>query len=310
MSTVLVAGAFGFLGSHICRYLSKNHKVIAVGRGSSRSLLFKSMVGENVKAYEMHLPDPELDMIIREQKPDTVVHCASPASVPRSMEHPHSDFNQSVGTASFVLDSIRRNSPETRFVLMSSASVYGNPAILPIDVNAPVNPVSPYGFHKYMCENLCREYQTIYGVETTILRLFSGYGEGLRKQVVWDIFRKVMDDFHAEIELWGTGEETRDFLYASDIAKAVELIVEKKTTGVFNLASGHETTIAELAEMIVDVCGSNKKIVFNGKVRRGDPFNWRASISLLKGLGFEQEVELKEGLENVYKWISKYENLH
>jgi UDP-glucose 4-epimerase len=257
----------------------------------------------------MSLPDKTLISIMGEFEPALFIHCAGTASVPYSMQEPYEDFQQSAGITAFILESIRNHMPSCHFIFLSSAAVYGNPGTLPISEDAPCQPVSPYGYHKHICEMLCREYQSIYSIKSSVLRIFSAYGERLRKQVLFDLCRKFADPLTDRIEVYGTGKETRDFLHASDIAQAVELIHKSGSSGVFNVAAGVQTRISEVVEMVRNCFQGSKKIVYSGSVRPGDPLYWQADISRLSSLGFRQRISLAEGIRNYCKWFeSLYES--
>lgn len=116
------------------------------------------------------------------------------------------------------------------------------------------------------------------------MRIFSAYGSGLRKQLLWDIYQKYLNT--GRIDLFGTGNETRDFIHISDILRALELILAYQgPEEIFNVANGEEVSIRELAEIYAAQLGEKTDIVrFNGETKVGDPQNWRADISLLKKL--------------------------
>jgi nucleoside-diphosphate-sugar epimerase len=193
--------------------------------------------------------------------------------------------------------------PSCHFVILSSAAVYGNPIELPIKEETPCQPISPYGYHKYICEILCKEYESIFKIKSSVLRVFSAYGERLRKQVIFDLCRKFSDSSTNRIELFGTGNETRDFVHAVDIAQAIERIHTADTSGIFNVASGIQTRISEVVEMIKDCFHSNKGIHYSGLSRPGDPLYWQADISKLSSLGFQQHMSIHKGIYSYYAWF-------
>ena len=256
----------------------------------------------------MNLPDKTFISIIGEFQPDLLIHCAGSASVPYSMQEPYDDFRQSAGVTAFILETIRKHRHSCHFVFLSSAAVYGNPSKLPVGEESPCRPISPYGYHKSMCEMLCKEYETIYGVRSSVLRIFSAYGERLRKQVIFDLCRKFSGPSLKTVEVYGTGEETRDFIHARDIAQAIDRIHNAGGPGIFNVASGIQTSIREVIELIKNCFRSNKEIVYSGSTRPGDPLYWQADISRLSSSGFRQEIPLNEGIRNYCRWFKSLGN--
>jgi len=201
-----------------------------------------------------------------------------------------------------LLNTLRLYAPACRFLYPSSAAVYGNPSRLPVDEKQVPAPISPYGFHKLMCEQLAVEFHQIYDLPTTIVRIFSAYGAGLRKQVLWDICRKASSQ--KILRLQGTGNESRDFIHGSDVAQGIYLLIEKSLCAgdIYNLASGTETSIRELQELIVGELDMKTKVEFDDLVTPGNPLNWRADISRLAGMGFKPKVDLKEGVSGFVRW--------
>ena len=154
-----------------------------------------------------------------------------------------------------------------------------------------------------MAEQLCNYYNRVHGYHIRSVRIFSAYGSGLRKQLLWDIYQKYQNT--GKINLFGTGEETRDFIHVSDILRALELILAYEgPEEIFNVANGEEVSIRELAETYAQILGESKDIVtFNGETKPGDPKNWRADISLLKKLGYEKKMDLAEGISDYVNWV-------
>ena len=124
--------------------------------------------------------------------PDLVFHLAGGSAVGPSLNAPFEDFMRTTGTTARLLEWLRTHSPRSKLIVASSAAVYGDTHGAPADETRPPSPVSPYGFHKLMMEQLCQEYSQVFGLETAVLRMFSVYGEGLRKQLLWDCGVKLM----------------------------------------------------------------------------------------------------------------------
>lgn len=290
---VLVTGCEGFLGSHIAEsFYNAGYEVAGLSHAyHTRHAFLKSY-------WSITLPT-DLGPLIAAIKPALVVHTASPALVGWSMDNPIDDFNGSAQSLIKLMDAIRRTSPETRVIFLSSAAVYGEPQTLPISEAHPVNPLSPYGYHKHICELILKEYQHIYNVRSCIVRIFSAYGEGLEKQVVWDLIQKFRTKAH--VDVFGTGEETRDFIHGADVAKAA-LVIEKNAyfeAEVYNVANGTETSIRHLVNTMVEILGYQGEIVYSGSTRPGDPTRWRADISKLQDLGFTPSIRLEDGVQSL-----------
>lgn len=299
--TALVIGAAGFIGRHICRAFNRTgFGVVGVGIESPENAPLAFL--KNYHPLVLPTGGRELGEIVRTHAPSVCIHCAGRASVPHSMTDPLADFQAGVDVTFEILNALRLHSPGTRLIFLSSAAVYGNPSRLPVDESTPLRPISPYGFHKRICEELCSEFTQVYGIPTTITRIFSAYGPGLRRQVVWDLCAKMLSN--SIVRLQGTGEESRDFIHVHDIAQVMLLLAERAPfqAEAYNLASGRETRIAELAELLRREIKPALAIEYDGVVPSGTPQNWRADISRLMDLGFTPEIELANGLRQFVTW--------
>lgn len=246
---------------------------------------------------ETQIPSGAFAELVRRTRPGVVVHCAGPASVQAAELDPEADRRAAAGTLEAVLELLVELG-ETRLVLVSSAAVYGEPAELPIRVDAELAPISAYGRHRAECERLAAGS----GVPSAFARVFSAYGEGLRRQVWWDIASRAARG--EPVVLQGTGAESRDFLHGSDVGRALAAVAGSGSFAgePYNVASGAETTVADLAHALVAAIGG-PGVEFSGVERRGDPHRWRADVSGLASLGFEPRVPLTEGVDRYAAWV-------
>lgn len=272
----LVTGHRGFLGRHVLDRLAADG-LDPVGAGRP----------------DVEIPSAAFTALVQKVRPDVVVHCAGPASVPASIESPEADHAGAVG----VLHALLERLDDAKLILVSSAAVYGDPERLPVAEGAPLAPLSPYGRHRVEAERLAAESN----VPLVVARVFSGYGEGLRRQVLWDIAQGALAG--GAVELSGTGEETRDFVHARDVAAAISAIAQRSAFDgeIVNVATGVETSIARLAELITGELGG-RDVHFTGVARRGDPSRWRADIARLRSLGFEPGIAIEEGATAYARW--------
>jgi dTDP-glucose 4,6-dehydratase/UDP-glucose 4-epimerase len=292
---ILIIGSCGFIGSHLYDFFEKNHFTYGVDLINSSQNNFSLITG-NLDG---------LDKLLVTHNFDVCINASGNGSVPISMENPLLDFERNTYTVVKILELIRTLSPTCKYINLSTAGVYGNPVQLPISETDKSAPISPYGFHKYCSELLCEEYLRIYGVQTINLRLFSVYGERLCKQLFWDIFQKTK--YSTQLELFGTGYETRDFIYIKDLVDAINTIIKKaKFDGTaINVASGKETTIQEAVSIFCSHLGKDIEIKFNQKTKPGDPLKWRADISTLKALKFKPQYSINEGLKHTAQWLKE-----
>lgn len=291
---ILITGANGYIGSRLVSYFNN------LKNSNSNFLLLENTVNlvdfKNVVSELINL------------KPDIIIHCAGASSVPKSIENPYIDFEKNVLTTRNLLEAIRVYSLETQFIYMSSAAVYGNSNQIPISEKNELNPISPYGYSKLCSEILIRQYTDIYNLKCAVLRIFSIYGNGMEKQVVYDIFNKFFDSNYENVELFGTGEEERDFIHIDDLKGIIKFFIQNKITGIYNIASGNSTKIKDLAKAIKEVTGSEKGIQFKGEVRKGDPLKWQVDINKIKQLGFQPSISLEEGIKMYYEWYRSSRN--
>jgi UDP-glucose 4-epimerase len=301
MKIVLITGAAGFIGSYAAQHFANSGwRVIGIDMCAPENAPQKFL--QNY--YQMILPANDFGVLLASVQPQVCVHCAGRASVYHSLQDPEADFKAQVDMTFQVLNQLRLQVPSCKFIFLSSAAVYGNPVTLPISESDQVRPVSPYGFHKLLGEKLCKEFSEIFGVSTAILRIFSGYGIGLRRQVISDICQKALSE--PTLVLRGTGLESRDFINVRDIAKAIFLLAEQAPghAETYNLACGVETTIKELAELILKYSGRQIPLVFDGINPAGNPLNWRADITRIKRLGFTPTITIEKGVKDFVDWCA------
>lgn len=246
---------------------------------------------------------PDFHSLLNMLLPDVVVNCSGAANVGLSFQDPHADFQLNTGLVHSLLEAIRTRSPSTRLINLSSAAIYGNPQVIPVAESAPNAPISPYGWHKLAAENLCREYTQCFDVRTLSLRPFSVFGPHLRKQLFWDIFQKSRRT--NQIVCPGTGNETRDFIFAKDMAESIALCIEHAEFDgqAINVANGEGITIRHAAETLLTAVEWPGELTFSGVVRDGDPLYWTADISRLKALGFSPAYRFESGISELAKWL-------
>jgi UDP-glucose 4-epimerase len=297
--TLLITGIAGFIGRYVARHFAEQGWSV-IGTDNSPP---ENAPLANLTAYRrLQLPDPGLGNLLKEYSPQVCIHCAGRASVGLSVTDPAADFYSNTLLTLEMLNALRLNAPNCRFIFLSSAAVYGNPQSLPISEEQATAPLSPYGFHKLQGEQLCLEFAKVYSLPTASARIFSAYGPGIRRQVMWDICQKAI--IQNSVTLQGTGQESRDFIHALDIAKGLLLIATAALMQgeAYNLGTGEQVTIAELTSHILTALDYQGDPHFDGIIPVGNPLNWQADISKLQSLGFTPSIPLKKGISTFATW--------
>lgn len=295
---ILIIGSKGFIGAHTLQHFKAlQHNVFGCD----------VVVDYNSENYFLlDAANADFQEIFETQDFDICINCSGAASVPDSLIHPQRDFELNVSNVFKMLDAIRKHQPDCRFINISSAAVYGNPEILPVVEHSLIMPVSPYGIHKRMAENILQEFNTHYKLHTLSLRLFSVFGPGLQKQLFWDLYKKMKENETA-IELIGTGKESRDFIYIKDVTSAFELIIRhcEFNGSAINVSNGVEVTIQEAVDTFAKELNWNGEINYSHTIRKGDPLNWKADITKLTHTGYQQKYSLQDGLKEYIQWLKE-----
>lgn len=296
--TALVTGAYGFVGRHVARRLAAaGYAVTGLGHGGwSREEWRRWGIGE------WHSADVNVDTLITYAgEPDLVFHCAGSGSVAFSMAHPYQDYQRTVSTTLSVLEFMRLHQPKARLVIPSSAGVYGVVERLPIATDTPLRPLSPYGLHKKMAEDLCASYARHFGLQAAIVRLFSVYGIGLRKQLLWDACVKLSA---GGASFGGTGRETRDWLHVDDATSLMLCAAEHATPDcpVVNGGSGAAVEIQDIVATLAAELGVPEAPSFSGHVRPGDPTHYLADIAEARAWGWTPERAWRDEVRAYADW--------
>lgn len=282
---VLVTGSRGFVGGSVGRFAAAaGHEVLGVARSGQPE---PDWPGRYAQADVLHAPLADL---FADFRPDVVVHGAGTASVGASLSAPQDDLRAAVFTWSNTLEGIRLSGTRPVILFPSSAAVYGDPAGLPVAEDAPIAPVSPYGFHKAACELVAREYVQCYGLNIIVCRLFSVFGVRQRRLLVWELFEQLAGP-GPTVWLQGTGKESRDYLHIDDVAAAMLAIAAHPSCAqphaglpVINLGRGEETPVLDLARQMSLLAGTNKPISCRGAAQTGNPVRWSADVERLRAL--------------------------
>jgi dTDP-glucose 4,6-dehydratase len=298
MSTCVVTGGAGFLGSHLCEHLlEQGHRVICIDNLETGSLQNIQHIRDD--AFEFRNIDITQEVDIPDAV-DFVYHLASPASPIDYLRLPlHTLKVGSYGTHHMLgVAKFKR----ARFLLASTSEVYGDPQVHPQteDYWGHVNPIGPRGVYdeaKRYAEALTMAYHRQQGVDTSIVRIFNTYGPRMRAhdgRAIPTFLRQALQD--QALTVFGGGEQTRSFCYVDDLIRGIVALSESDAHLPVNIGNPAEFTLLELAKTVIEVTDSRSEIVFE-PLPIDDPQQRRPDISRARDLlGWEPEVELQDGL--------------
>lgn len=306
MARFLVTGAAGFIGSNLADALVRRGETV---RGLDNFLTGKRENLRSIQTMEFLEGDVRDPETCRKacQAVDYVLHEAALGSVPRSIEEPSLSNECNVsGTLNMLVAA--REAGVRRFVFAASSSAYGDTPVLPKTENMPPQPLSPYALTKLMGEEYCRLFHSLYGLETVSLRYFNVFG---RRQDPNGAYAAVIPRFVAALlrreqpEIYGDGEQTRDFTYISDV---VQINLKACTAPheacgqVYNVAQGERISLNGLYREIARLLGSRLEPKYCPP-RVGDVKHSLADISKAKRLlGYEPAYDVRRGLEEAIQW--------
>ena len=294
MTTVLVTGAAGFIGGALATHFRQRgaHVHIDAERGQSAS------------STRWPLTEASLLQAMGGATPEVIFHAAGSGTVAKVSAHPAIELPANLGALLSVLQFAQHHAPAARVVLLSSAALYGNAPATPQRESDSRAPVSLYGLAKSQAEQLAAYYAAQHGLHTTAVRLFSVYGPGLRKQLLWDAMVKFSQ---GRSDFFGTGQEQRDWVHIDDVCGFMRSLLERpalSTYDVFNCAGGQAASTAQVLTHLASTAGAAPP-QFSGQARAGDPTCLVADCSKAqRELGWRAKVAWQDGVAEYARWFA------
>lgn len=300
MKKILVTGGAGFIGSHVTPYLLKKKYDVSVLDDLSNGK--KENIPEGVNFFQMSMRDEAMAALLAEEKFDAVIHLAGQTAVPISVDDPLFDAQLNIGGTLKLLHNAHITGIK-RIIFSSTAAVYGDNSSLPLRESESAALLSFYGLSKFAAEEYIKMYNRYFGIDYIIFRFANVYGErqgDVGEGGVISIFAKrIAQD--KDIKIFGDGMQTRDFIYAGDIARGIEKALRTKSCNdTYNLSTCTQTSINDLIDLFGDITGQ-KVTVHCEAARQGDILRsiLDNSKSVAK-LNWQPEIKLRQGLDRTF----------
>lgn len=305
MTNILVTGGAGFIGSHVVALLLKQgyEKVCVLDNLSTGK---KENVPAAVPLEVLDIRSPELEAFLQKQQFDVVIHLAAQTMVPFSMAHPDLDEAINISGMVHLLEGCRKSGVK-KIIFSSSAAIYGDNQNLPLKETEAPAPTSFYGLTKAAGEQYIRLYEKAFGLKGIIFRFANVYGERQGETGeggVISIFAQKIAKQEA-VSIFGDGNQTRDFVYAGDIARAIVLGVGYEGSSTFNVSTNQEVSLNQLIAALEKVTGKKLQVNY-GPVRPGDIY---ASVlshqAIVEKLNMTEFTPLEQGLAKTMAYFQR-----
>jgi len=304
VSKICVTGGAGFIGSHIVdMFLGQGHEVFVI---DDLSTGLKENLSSKAVFFESDICSAEAAEIIAEQQPEIIVHTAAQMSVRVSMDNPMLDSQINVLGMANLLSAAAKLPISPRIVFLSTGgAIYGEQELFPAPESHTILPTSLYGVNKFVGERYLDFWHRSYGVSYAALRLGNVYGPRQNPHgeagVVAIFYQHLLENKVPTI--FGSGEQTRDFVFVADVVEAVRLASKSDLCGSFNVGTGVETSVNLLFETIC--CTLDRQLTPGyAEARAGEQL--RSSIdpaAIKQALGWEPAHSLQEGLDQTASWF-------
>ena len=306
---VLVTGADGFIGSHLCQFLLKeNHEIIAISRNFKQlpSLIFNS---DKIDFNQVNVTDfSSLSKIIIKHKPNIIIHLAGETSHKQSFENPMYDVDVNTKSTLCILETIKQSKLKTRFILGSTFIVVGKPETLPVTEDTDCNPSTVYGINRLASEYFSKVYHNMYDIDAISFRITNAFGprekyltptKNALNYLIYQAYKG------KDVTIYDEGKFFRDVIFVNDVISGINTIIKNGESGnLYWISSSKKTWFYEIGKLLEELTTGKVKYVespsYNNKVDVG---NFVVDNSKLQSIGWKIETSVKDGIKETLDYF-------
>ena len=306
---ILITGGAGFVGSHLAeKFIQNNNEVSIITKKNTKNI---HEFIRDVTCQKLNVENfGKLEDFIIKNKPELLIHLAGNTSHSKSFEQPHNDLNSNTKSTLNILEILRKNLPNCKFILGSTFVVIGRPQKLPVNEHTPCNPTTLYGVNRLSSEYYTKIYNQVYGLNTNIFRITNSFGP--REQIIptknainFLIHKAFKGD---DITIYNHGKFFRDLIYVSDVISAIIQISKKGKSGeLYWISSGKKTWFYELASILEKLTDTKTKYIKPPKyTQKVDVGNFVVDNSKIRKLGWEPKTSVEDGIRKTLEYFKEY----
>jgi UDP-glucose 4-epimerase len=274
---ILLLGGYGFIGSFFFKTYRKKYKIYRFGRFLKNQKITLSRLLKINTAF------------------DIIIDCSGGSSVSESINNPKKEYSKTILTIKSIIKFLKKLKKKPIYVFLSSAAVYGN------SKGKKLVPISNYGRNKLYAENALKKISKKEKIRLIIIRFYSIFGNGLKKQLIWDTMKKISKN---QILFFGTGNEKRSWLHVCDAVKLIEasILISRVNGKIIDAPSKYTLQNKVMIKKIFNILKYKKKPIFRNINRLGDPSELITKKKKYKNLKWKQKKNLDQELKNYVKW--------
>ena len=303
----MITGGMGFIGSHLCDNLVTDHEIVILTKSESKKINLKESLSK-IQIENLDITNfSKLEKVILKHKPEIIIHLAGQTSHAKSFENPIYDIDINAKSTLCILETIRSNNLNCKFILGSTFIVIGKPTQLPVNEETPCFPTTIYGTNRLASENYCKIYHDVHGLDTIIFRITNSFGPREQylttKNAINHLIYKAFKGM--EITIYNNGKFFRDLIYVDDVISAIKSIMLKGQSGnLYWISSNTKTWFYELGEILEKL--TDTPVVYIDPpqyTKQVDVGNFLVDNSKLCSLGWKPNILVKNGIKKTLDYF-------